>query len=291
MKRGILAGVFLWLVGSWSQARGQVVLSEVMYDPAGAEFHDEYVELVNLSQTETVDLRGWRLGNEQELDLLVDTGGGLSLAPGQFGLVLDGSYFGQSTTYENRREHAVFFTIEDGAFGRSGWSNTTAETVILCNAGGDTVEVFRYQPVKKPGFSWEKVDLVSGPVADTWELALVEGGTPGLPNSISGQPPFSHSEGQLQVQSNPFFRGLVFRYRVPAVPALVNLWIFDLEGYRLCELLTGVPAESRGEVEWDGGDQRGMMVPAGMYLAYLEASSAGEVIQVKKVFVFPQHRR
>ena len=100
----------------------QVVLNEVMYDPDGSEHHDEFVELKNLSVDEAVNLRGWSVGDGEELDSLLDAGDGLTLGPGQLGLVLDGSYFGNSTAYEHVPTDAILLTINDRAFGKMGWS-------------------------------------------------------------------------------------------------------------------------------------------------------------------------
>jgi len=120
-------------------AAGDVVLSEVMCDPTGPESHDEYVEVVNTSDRERVDLTGWCVGDGDELDLLRDTGAGMVLDPGQRGLILDSSYFGQSATYDSMRTGALMLTIDDRAFGRGGWSNSSRESVILCDAQGVTV--------------------------------------------------------------------------------------------------------------------------------------------------------
>ena len=285
MRTGVHTGFVLAFLTLCSQARGQVVLSEVMYDPAGPEYHDEYVELVNTSETETIDLSGWRLGDAIEQDLLVDAGAGLVLHPGQFALVLDGSYFGQSTTYEDLHTDAVLLKIEDRAFGRAGWANSGEEVVILSGATGDTVEVFRYQPLQRPGFSWEKVDLRAGAKDGNWESALVEGGTPGRLNSVYEQRQFAGESIELEAEPNPFLQVLALSYRLPAAPALVDLWIYDIEGYRIRELMNSVPAGPGGKVEWDGRDQQGHAVPAGMYIVYLAASAAGRVSQIKKVVV------
>ena len=43
-------------------AGGQILLSEVMADPAGSEHHDEFVEVLNTGHTDTLDLSGWRVG-------------------------------------------------------------------------------------------------------------------------------------------------------------------------------------------------------------------------------------
>ena len=56
-------------------AGGQILLSEVMADPAGSEHHDEFAEVLNTSHTDTLDLSGWRLGDSDELDRIVSWGG------------------------------------------------------------------------------------------------------------------------------------------------------------------------------------------------------------------------
>ncbi|MDP6038908.1 MAG: lamin tail domain-containing protein, partial [Candidatus Latescibacteria bacterium] len=49
------------LMAAVVDTQAQVVINEVMYDPAGSEFFDEYVELYNAGET-PVDLVGWRVG-------------------------------------------------------------------------------------------------------------------------------------------------------------------------------------------------------------------------------------
>ncbi len=273
------------LIPLCDSAQAQVVLSEVMYDPSGVDYHDEYVELVNIDAAASVDLGGWCLGDDDEIDLLLDTGGGMVLGPGQFALVLDGSYSAASTTYEMVRTNALLLTIDDKAFGRGGWSNSKEEAVVLCNAHGDSVEVFRYQPAQRPGYSWEKVDPQAGSAAANWALALIEGGTPGRPNSVHGK--FQPAAGVIEIEAepNPFRQNLALSYQLPAAQALVNLWIFDIEGFRVRSLLQGAAVTGRGEVVWDGRDQDGRSVAPGIYIVYLEVSAKGVVTQAKKVVV------
>ena len=275
----------LVLVLFCTPARARVVLSEVMYDPPGADHHDEYVELVNTDAAAGVDLSGWCLGDGEEIDLLLDGGGGMVLGPGQFALVLDGSYSAASTTYESVRTKALLLTIDDKAFGRGGWSNSREETVVLCNARGDTVEVFRYQPAARPGFSWEKVDPQAGSTAANWALTLIEGGTPGRLNSVDEKLRPAAGGIAIAAEPNPFVQTVVLSYRLPAAPALVNLWIYDMEGFRLRSLMQGAPAAGRGEVVWDGRDRDGRVVAPGIYIVYMEASAQGVVTRARKVVV------
>ncbi|MDZ7391503.1 MAG: lamin tail domain-containing protein [candidate division KSB1 bacterium] len=166
--------------------QAQVVLSEIMYDPATDENHDEFVEIFNRSTTDTVSLAGWAIGDSLELDKIVDAGRGLLLAPRQYAVILDGSYFGNSTTYDAViPPEALIVKIDDSAFGSGGWSNTKREPVILTNAAGDTVAVYRYTLGNVPGHSDEKIDLDAGDDLNNWADSRVQGGTPGAPNSVS----------------------------------------------------------------------------------------------------------
>ena len=265
-------------------AAGDVVLSEVMYDPTGPESHDEYVEVVNASDGERVDLTGWCVGDADELDLLRDTGSGMVLDPGQRGLILDSSYFGQSATYDSirtGRTGALMLTIDDRAFGRGGWSNSSGESVILCDAQGVAVGSFSYEPAGKPGLTWEKVDLLGGDNGDNWSLSVVAGGTPGATNSVSTS---TRSSGlEILIDPDPFSEEVEIGFQLPSAPALVNVWIYDVEGQRVRRLLNGTPAAASGAVQWRGEDDAGRALPGGMYIVVVEAMVDGRLLRSRKV--------
>jgi hypothetical protein len=156
-----------------------------MFDPATSEAHDEYVEIFNLSATDSVDLTGWAIGDSIELDKIVDAGWGMTLGPRQFAVILDGSYFGNSSTYDGViPAEALIVKIDDSAFGSGGWSNSLPERVILTNARGDTVSRYRYTLGNPQGYSDEKIDLEAGDAPANWANSRVLGGTPGAPNSV-----------------------------------------------------------------------------------------------------------
>ncbi|MBC7186890.1 MAG: lamin tail domain-containing protein [Calditrichaeota bacterium] len=185
-RRFFVIGAFLILAASPGRSLGQVTVSEVMFDPATNEAHDEYVEIFNLSATDSVNLAGWAVGDSIELDKIIDAGWGLILRPRQFAVILDGSYFGNSTTYDGViPAEALIVKIDDGAFGSGGWSNTIPEPVILTNARGDTVSRYRYTLDNPQGYSDEKIDLEAGDAPANWANSRVLGGTPGAPNSVS----------------------------------------------------------------------------------------------------------
>ncbi len=176
----LLLGLFLL-----SHSHAQIILTEIMFDPDTLEFHNEFVEVYN-SGNQSVDLSGWQIGDSLELDALVETGEGMVLEPGQFAVILDASYFGNSTVYDALiPDSALVLTIDDGSFGNAGWSNVISEPVILVDAAGDTVQMYRYSVGNTPGYSDEKRLLIPDNSPQNWRDALRFRGTPGAPNSVS----------------------------------------------------------------------------------------------------------
>ena len=164
----------------------QIILTEIMFDPAGSEHTDEFVEIYNLSKTEAVDLTGWRLADGSDDDGIVDAGNGLMLQPGQYGVILDADYFGRSTTYDQRiPEEALLLTVDGSTLGSGGLSNSQAETMTLLDAGGRNSAQYTYSIGNPSGHSDEKVDYNGPDVPDNWADSRVSGGTPGFLNSVT----------------------------------------------------------------------------------------------------------
>ena len=96
------------------QSHSQVVLSEIMFDAVGSDAHDEFVEIVNLSETVTVDLTGWQISDGVGFDQIVPLEADLTLEPGQFAVILDASYIENSDTYDNLiPESSLIVTIDN----------------------------------------------------------------------------------------------------------------------------------------------------------------------------------
>ena len=164
----------------------QIILTEIMFDPAGSEYTDEFVEIYNLSNSVAVDLTGWRLADGSNDDGIVDAGDGLVLQPGRYGVILDPDYFGHSTTYDHRiPEGALLLTVDGSTLGSGGLSNSQAERVTLLDAGGGIVAQYTYSIGNPSGHSDEKVDFQGPDVPENWDDSCVSGGTPGFLNSVA----------------------------------------------------------------------------------------------------------
>ena len=183
---GFLAGFILlvWFCVS-SSLRAQIILTEVMFDADTLEQHNEFVEIYNLG-SDAVDLAQWQIGDSLELDQVLDAGQGSILAPKQFAVILDGSYFGNSTTYDSLiPSEALILKIDDGSFGQYGWSNSRSEPVVLVSASGDTVQEYHYSIGNEPGYSDEKIMLTGDNSVENWGDSRSFRGTPGRLNSVS----------------------------------------------------------------------------------------------------------
>ena len=164
----------------------QIVFSEVMYNVQGADYQDEYIELFNLSSAQAVDLSGWTFSDSSGTDILVSAGAGIILAPRQFAVILDGSYFENSSRYDDViPESALIIKIDNNSFGSNGLSNSKAETLLLMNSAGDTVQIYRYSTGNEEGYPDEKILLNGGNGTENWADGLVSGGTPGFRNSVT----------------------------------------------------------------------------------------------------------
>jgi hypothetical protein len=178
--------------------RGQIIISEVMFNPRGSEQANEFVELYNLSATDSVSLAGWQIGERSALDEIIAHTRGLVLRPQSFAIILDPTYFQSSTQYDSLIAfEALIITIDDNTLGNGGLSNSTAETVILVNAEGDTVAQYTYSLGNSDGISDEKIELNEDDSASNWANSLRVDGTPGFTNSVTR----AQIDGGLAAQS------------------------------------------------------------------------------------------
>ena len=185
-----------------------------MFNPAGDENADEFIELVNNS-TAVMDLSGWRVTDGVDTDTVVALEQGLRALPGQYVLILDPDYFeDSSTTYDGRvPESALVVTIDNSTFGSRGLLNSGPETVSLIDRSGHSVSAWTYSIDNAPGYSEEKILASAGDTVTNWQNSRVLHGTPGARNSVT---PPDHDLAIARV------------WPVPAVPQMgdsFELWI------------------------------------------------------------------
>ncbi len=167
-------------------APAQVVISEVMFDPAGPENADEFVELFNASPSDTVRLEGWSLGDGTGSDPLSDAGAGMSLGPRGYAVVLDPDYFASSAAYDSLiPETALVLSVAGATLGSAGLSNSKPETVTLYTPDGRIEDAVSYSTGNVPGHSDERIDRDGPGSPENWADSRFLLGSPGFRNSVT----------------------------------------------------------------------------------------------------------
>jgi FlgD Ig-like domain/FG-GAP repeat/FG-GAP-like repeat len=95
----------------------------------------------------------------------------------------------------------------------------------------------------------------------------------------SAAPPSAHWLGQAT--PNPFTTSTTLTYALPE-RSTVRLAVFDVQGRLVAKLADGAQDAGQHNVHWDGRDDRGHLMPAGVYFARFES---GRRIESQKILV------
>jgi hypothetical protein len=289
MKRLLLDFAFFFPALIFSQ----ITITEVMFDSIGPETTDEFVEIYNRSDRDTVNLSGWMLGDDSGQDPLMDAGHGLILFPRRYAVVLDPDYFEQSTSYDTLiPKETLILTVRGSTLGNAGLSNSRSETISLLNNRGETVTRYAYSIGNKPGYSDEKIDLFGTDNAENWADSRILMGTPGRANSVLQ----AVIQGNVEITARPdpfspdhdgFEDELTVAFRLPWPDGNVCLRIFDIGGRMIRNLIPGIRCNKDGVAVWDGHDDSGRAMSTGVYIVLLEAlnSILGETVCIKHTVV------
>ena len=188
-RLSLKATLFVYLLivattSSTSFAQDGLILTEVMFNPAGSENFNEFIEIYNRGDA-PIDLSGYTISDGVGSDEIITAGNGLILEPSQYGIILDNGYFDNSTQYDSIiPQDALILTINGVTFGSRGLLNSAPETVTISTAAGSVAAEYRYSVDNSDGYSDEKIDLISGDDSSNWANSIVLNGTPGFRNSV-----------------------------------------------------------------------------------------------------------
>ncbi len=173
-----------------AQSESVLTLSEVMFYPA--ETNGEFVEIYNLSFTETVDLSGIKFKySSASPNSLIPMRGGMLLGPRKFAVILQGNYDLENGLYKPLiPQSALILKTSSNYFGSAGMSNSTGNTVSLVNSSGNIIDAYIYSANNTAGYSDEKISLTKENSSSNWENSLTLHGTPGTFNSLSNIPSY-----------------------------------------------------------------------------------------------------
>ena len=247
-----------------------VVINEIMHSPSSGQ--PEWVELYNRTD-QPVPLSGWQLQDSGARRAIAQEV--YDLAPRGFALLTADS------TLED------FFSLpgEVPVMVLPGFPalNNSSDAVVLRDAGGARIDSMRYAPGRntEPGLSLERRNP-DGPSTDAgnWGNAVnAQGATPGRRNSIySVTPPEQISLRVIPELFSPDGDGIdehvSIEYTLPGPEYRVRLFIYDMRGRKVREMLNNAASGTRRSLRWDGRDAQGRLLPAGIYVLYLEAIDA-----------------
>lgn len=135
-----------------------------------------------------------------------------------------------------------------------------------------------------------RMGAVSGGAAQNWQGEMdeswgIDNLTVTLGSGASAAPlPTAGAARLLGNAPNPFNPSTTIAYELPAAGAAVRLVIYDLAGRQVRTLVDGDQAGGRQFARWDGRDDAGQGVPAGVYLYRVSASGdelVGKMVLVK----------
>ena len=171
--------------GIIAQTDTSLIISEIMFNPNGS--NTEYVELYNLSETESIDLNGYKFKYyTSSADVIISAGFGTILPPKSYAIVLEGDYDFTSGIYNSIiPSSALILKISDNSFGTSGMANTTDRPLALSRPNNDTLEIKIYTANNGTGISDEKVLMSKDTTSSNWGNSLINNGTPGYRNSVT----------------------------------------------------------------------------------------------------------
>ncbi|NQV41639.1 MAG: lamin tail domain-containing protein [Candidatus Marinimicrobia bacterium] len=160
-------------------------ISEVMSNPQGSEYENEFIEVFNASD-HVIQINGWILSDGNGVDTISHLSGPTSLQPFHYALIMDPGYDYLSGPYSDLLNDTLpIYTIStDGSFGSGGLSNS-GESVLIQSPDSSISSEMSWVSATQNGFSWERVSVNSEDSQSVWQQSLEINGTPGYRNSVT----------------------------------------------------------------------------------------------------------
>ena len=184
MRRHFFLLVIFIAAKSFCQQDSLITFSEIMFYPQGT--NNEFVELFNLSFSDSIDLYGWKIIYSSSAADNILSNRTYKVPPRSYAVVFEGDYDTINGIYNSSIPNdAIVFKIDNNSFGSSGMANTSNRTLFLVNSKGDTIETYTYSANNSAGFSDEKIIESKNNMIANWMNSKIINGTPGKQNSVS----------------------------------------------------------------------------------------------------------
>jgi hypothetical protein len=247
---------------------GALIVHEVMSAPSGGA--PEWVELRNVTD-EPVLLDGWTLEDATGHRATVLDAYAFDVLPDSV-VVLCGDPIALLGLHPSLRATCVAPCTPWPAL------NNDGDQVLVRAPGGRVSDAMELPGDDPSGASLERRSTTSpSREPGTWGASAIEGGTPGLANSIDA--------GAFVPGVALTARGTLLTYRTGFERANVTLALYDVRGRRVRALLDHADGPGRAGVAWDGLSDGGERVPPGVYVAGMTASAGVSSVRARTCVV------
>ena len=160
----------------------QILITEIMYDLDGTDSPNEFVEIFNPSETDSLNMDGWIIRDRSSTDALIDSGFGLKIPPLSYGLIMEGDYPILSGIYNLIiPENTILIKVDDSSIGNG---LSVSDSLYLQDSTGQIMETVGWEDWAQDGFALERLRYHLGNNPLNWAQSLDSLGTPGLVNSV-----------------------------------------------------------------------------------------------------------
>jgi len=213
-----------------------IQINEIMYNPAGTDGGHEWIEIYNKADYE-INITGWRLYEQGVNHTLTLQNGSMEIPESGFAVIAD-NYLNFLIDYPGYSG-----TLIDSSFSLL----NTGEYLAIKNDALEIIDEVTYVPQAGANNTGMTIEYKAD---DIWEVSLIDGGTPGAPNSVWGPPfeptnplPENNSEN---ISINPTISVLV----TDPDNDTMDVYFYNASDNSPIDVAENVSNSSRAEVIW-----------------------------------------
>jgi hypothetical protein len=275
------AGTNLGLVDTSVLNIGSVIINEIMYKSSSDYDSGDWIELFNPSE-DSLNVSSWILKDDDNDHLFqfLDS----VIIPEKEYLIISKDLEAFQSVYS--LESQILGDIPYG-FGLGDQVRLYSSIMILADSLEYGIDDPWPSSPNNLGPSLELINMEDNTIPENWSASLIIGGTPGSPNSLSSLHILNESivvpmHFELtQNYPNPFNDQTLIQFLLPE-KTQTRITVFDILGREIKILNDKVLIPGPYIIKWDGTDNSGRQVSAGVYLYQIQA---GEFTQTRKMLL------